>query len=218
MDGADAGLVFDAFAGVEDDRIAWGESGGDFGFFAVGVSGFDGAEGGAAVFDGEDGPLLAAAEEGAGGDFENVVGFPGDDTGFDAEVIADAGAVLGRGEDIDDDVDALFFDAEGGDFGKGGGFDVAELALEGGAAAPAFEVDCHAGGHGGGVAREAFDDGFEVGGVTDFEDGGSGGDDAGAFLEDPEDCTGDGGGDESGLGIGDWGCVVVGEFGLGLLD
>src|SRR5262245_48075150 len=65
------GAVGDFVAGVDDDFVVFGEAGEDFGGEAVAVADVEGLQSRFSVANGEDGPLVAVAEEGAGGDLQD---------------------------------------------------------------------------------------------------------------------------------------------------
>src|SRR5690606_32300230 len=154
-----------------DDEFALGQAGEDLSLGRVAAADGDGAGAGVAVLDSEDGPGVGGAEEGAGGDLQDVGLLPDDDAGLDTEAVAEGGAGLGRIGEVDDDPDALLLDAEGGDLREGGGLDEADDAVEGLVAPPLLKVDVLARADGDGFRREDIDLGFEVGGVADFEEG-----------------------------------------------
>ena len=78
--------------------------------------------------------MVAAAEQSAGRHFEGLVGFPNDDAGFDAEVVAQVAALLGRREEVGDDIDALLLDAQRGHLHEAGRLDLLREAARLGAA------------------------------------------------------------------------------------
>ena len=180
----------DPVARIENDFLAWLEAGENLSFAAARASGLDRAQFGATGRHGKRRPRTSPAKQGAGGNLDGAVGFPDDDPRFDAKLVAQIAALFGRCEEIRDDVDALFLNPQGGDFGERRGFDEPNLAAEGCAAAPLFEINPGARQDCGAIAGQDFDDHLEIGRIANFEKRRSGGDDAGVFLEDPENASG----------------------------
>src|SRR5438128_2121901 len=98
-------------------------------------------------------PGLALPEQGAGWNFQGLVGFPDDDLCFHPEIVADTASLVRRGEEVGHNIDSLLFNAKSRNFGEGGRLDQPDPRLEQFAAAPLFELDFASGLDGGTVAR-----------------------------------------------------------------
>src|SRR4029079_10370672 len=107
---------------MDDHGIARLEPRADLRFELSAVPHVDGAELRAAAPDAKDGPAGPLAEEGASGDLHHVASFPRHDPHFDAVAVAEGCPSLAGVLEIDDDVDALLFDAERGNLQEPAGF------------------------------------------------------------------------------------------------
>jgi len=202
----DPGAVGDAIAGVEHDGFPLLDTLEDAGLESVPASCYHGAEPGSAVLDDVEGPLVGGgvAEEGAGGDEEDVLLAADHDGRLDAVAVAEEGVPSGvfgirvglplgsEGREIGVDPDALLVDAEGGNLGEGGGLDAPDVGLEGLLAAPVLEADEMAGPDADGVSGEHIDADLKVLGVADLKDALSGADDGAGLLEAAQDDAVDG--------------------------
>src|SRR5262245_24030771 len=93
---------------------------------------------GAAGVDRVHGPLVAFTEEGARRHLEHARRFPRHDADLDAIGVAERRADF-RIDEVEDDVHALFFDAERGDLCETGGLDPAHARLDRLLAAPLLD-------------------------------------------------------------------------------
>lgn len=164
----------------------------NFGFEIIAMADGHAMQAGLVVFDGEDGPISIFAEERAAGDLQHVRPFPNDDAGFHTIGITERTALFRRLGEIDNHIDALFFDAERRDLQEAGRFDHAHATEQRHIAAPMFEENFRAGSNFYGVGGEHVDFDFEIAGVAQFEQGRAGGNYHRAFLEDAQHPTVDG--------------------------
>ena len=113
--------------------------------------------------------VLPSRNKRAGGHLQDIVAVPDGDAYLDAVAVAEETGIGGRLDEVGEDDDALFLDAEGGDFGEGGGLDAADAALQRGLAAPLFDGNHGSGADGDGIAGEDFGLDFDVGGDRRFQ-------------------------------------------------
>src|SRR5215471_8840541 len=158
-------------AGVKDNFLAGVKPFKDLRFRTAGTTRFDHMELSATGSDDKGGPIVTAAEESAGGNFESIIGFPGDDACFDAEVIANRGALLGRGHEVGDNIDALLFDTKSRNFCEGSRLHQTNLRGQRLATAPLLQFDFCARRDDRAIAREDIDDYLQVRGITDLHQG-----------------------------------------------
>ena len=125
-----------AAAGIDDDLLAGAQPFEYLHFRFTGFADRHCSQAGAAALDHKTGPLVATTEQGSHRSFESVRFFPNNNPGFDAKVIPERGAFFGRGEDIGDNVHALFLHPKRGNLQKGGGLDMPDAARERRAALP----------------------------------------------------------------------------------
>ena len=168
-----AGL--DAIAGIKNYFLPFLQAFEHLRFSAARAPCLHGTELCAAFAEDERSPVRPAAKQRARRNFQSAVGLPNNDSGFDAEVVAEAATLFNGSDDVSDNVDTLFLNAKRGDFGKRGGLDETHTSFEGCLTAPMFEEDARAGSDGRAIAGKCLDDNFKIGRVADFHQRRAGG-------------------------------------------
>ncbi len=126
--------------GVENHPGALRQAGEHFGFEVVALANLRALEPRPATRHGEHGPILPFAEERSDRNLGHVPLFLNHDPGFDAIGVAECAPPDGRVGENKNHVDALFLDAERGDFQETRRLDDAYTAGQRRVAAPEFEV------------------------------------------------------------------------------
>ena len=122
-----------------------------------------------AIADHENGPASVATEERALRHKERVVDFFGHDRRVDAESVTKRRPPIMWRDEIDHDPDALFLDAESGDFREGARLDETHSSVESLGSAPMLDRDSRAGTDRRGVRRQHVDRNLQIGGIADLE-------------------------------------------------
>src|SRR5579859_1266518 len=180
-----------AAAGVNDHLLAGFKAFEDLRFGSARATHFEQTQLRPSGFDHEGGPLLTLSEQSARWNLKGVLGFPDDNPGFDPEVVTHVSSRIRWSQEVDDDIDALFFDAQSRYLGEGGWFDEPDPADERLVTAPLIEFDLGSWGNHGAVSRKHFHDDFQVCRVAYFQQGRACGYNAGTLFENLEDSLGD---------------------------
>ncbi len=130
---------------MDDDEITLGKACRHLSLDAVSLADLDVLKLGQAILDDKDRPAVISPKEAAHWEFQDALTLPNDDVSLDAVTVAEGATLFSIADEVDDDVDPLLFHAEGGDFGEGLGFDSADDAAKGFAAAPLLDESLLAG-------------------------------------------------------------------------
>ena len=125
-------------------------------------------------------------KQSSGGRAQRGSVFPDDDAGLDPVVVAEGQPFFEGLRKIGDDVNALFFDAERGNFRESRRLHMAHPGRQGFRAAPLLKQDACSGLNRHPIAREHFDPDFEISRIAHLQQRKAAGHHARALLQDPQ--------------------------------